>query len=83
MSSFSRTEDFIELDISCITFKKHGSNQTNVILENPLINNIINNIQNSRELLINSLQMSYNKIVNEFLLLNKKNYIIFHHLFHY
>ena len=72
MSSFSRTEDFIELDISCITFKKHGSSLTNVILENPLINNIINNIQNSRELLINSLQISYNKIVSEFLLFKEQ-----------
>ena len=72
MSSFSRTEDFIELDLSCITFKKHGSSLTNVILENPLINNIINNIQNSRELLINSLQIVYNKIVSEFLLFKEE-----------
>lgn len=72
MSSFSRTEDYIEIDISSITFKKHGSSLTNVILENPLINNIINNIQNSREVLINSLQISYNKIVNEFLVFKEQ-----------
>ena len=71
MSSFSRMEETIEIDLSTINFKNHGSNQANVILENSAINNIIYTIQNSREILINTLQNSYNTIVNEFLEFNK------------
>ena len=71
MSSYSRTEEYIDLDLSTVNFKSHGSNQTNVLIDSPNINNIINTIQNSREILINSLQISYNNIINEFI--NFKN----------
>ena len=70
LSSFSRIEETIEIDLSTILFKKHGSSQTNVVIESPFINKIINTVQNAKDILINSIQTSYSKIINEFIEFN-------------
>ena len=70
LSSFTRIEETIILDLTSVNFKNYGSNNTNMSIESPLINKIINTIQNSKDILMSSIQFTYNKIVNEFITFN-------------
>jgi len=70
LSSFTRVEETIILDLTTVNFKNYGSNNTNMSIESPLINKIINTIQNSKDILMSSIQTAYNKIINEFVIFN-------------
>lgn len=70
LSSFTRVEETIILDLTTVNFKNYGSNNTNMSIESPIIHKIINTIQNSKDILMSSIQTAYNKIINEFVIFN-------------
>tara|TARA_Y100000022_G_scaffold198806_1_gene209842 strand:+ start:254 stop:3370 length:3117 start_codon:yes stop_codon:yes gene_type:complete len=73
VSSYSGLEETINLDLTSIEFKNHGSNNSNSIIFSNAINTIAYAIHNSKDVLINALTANYSAIVNDFSILNKKN----------
>ena len=66
ISKYSKTNETIELDLSSIEFKNHGTNNSNNIIECPHIINITQAIQNSRDDLITTIHKNYKNIIAEF-----------------
>ena len=65
-SKYSKCNEIIELDLTLIDFKSHGSNNTNNIIISSQISKLTNTIQNSRDWLIEELNISYKTIISEF-----------------
>lgn len=66
ISKYSKTLETIELDLTSIEFKNHGTNNSNNIIECPHIVKIAKTIQTSREDLINTINKNYKTIIAEF-----------------
>ena len=66
VSKYNKTHETIELDLSTIEFKNHGTNNSNNIIECPHIVKIAKTIQTSREDLIYTINKNYKNIVAEF-----------------
>ena len=66
ISKYSKFGEIIEIDLSSILFKNHGSANSNIIVYSAEIDSICNNIQNSREQLIEELNSNYKTILCEF-----------------
>jgi DNA mismatch repair protein MutS len=66
ISKYNKTNEIIELDLSTIEFKNHGTNNSNNIIYCPHIVKITQTIQNSREDLINTINKNYRNIIAEF-----------------
>ena len=73
VSSYSGTEETINLDLTTIQFKNHGTNNSNSIIFSNSINEIAYAIHNSKDVLIDAINSNYSSIVNEFNIFNKKN----------
>ena len=69
-SSYSGTEDILNLDLAAIEFKIHGNNQSTMVLYSGHINEITHSIQNSKDILINGITNHFNNILHEFINLN-------------
>lgn len=65
-SKYSKCNEIIELDLTLIDFKSHGSNNTNNIIISSQISKLTNAIQNSRDWLIEELNICYKTIISEF-----------------
>jgi DNA mismatch repair protein MutS len=66
ISKYNKTNEIIELDLSTIEFKNHGTNNSNNIIYCPHIVKITQTIQNSREDLISTINKNYRNIIAEF-----------------
>ena len=66
ISKYNKTNEIIELDLSTIEFKNHGTNNSNNIIYCPHIVKITQTIQNSREDLISIINKNYKNIIAEF-----------------
>ena len=66
-------KETIELDLTNIELKNHGSNNSNSIIFSKHINEIAYAIHNSKTILLDAINSNYCSIVNEFSILNKKN----------
>ena len=66
ISQYTSTEEILSIDLSTIEFKMHGNNQTNMIIFSPHINQIANNIQNSKDILIDAININYLNILKDF-----------------
>ena len=66
VSKYNKINETIELDLSTIEFKNHGTNNSNNIIECPHIVKIAKTIQTSREDLIYTINKNYKNIVAEF-----------------
>ena len=66
ISKYSKTLETIELDLTSIEFKNHGTNNSNNIIESPHIVKITKTIQTSREDLIYTINKNYKTIIAEF-----------------
>lgn len=66
ISKYSKKNETIELDLSTIVFKNHGTNNSNNIIDCPHIVKITQTIQNSREDLIITINKNYKNIIAEF-----------------
>jgi DNA mismatch repair protein MutS len=66
ISKYSKKNETIELDLSTIVFKNHGTNNSNNIIDCPHIVKIAQTIQNSREDLIITINKNYKNIIAEF-----------------
>ena len=73
VSSYSGTKETINLDLTTIEFKNHGSNNCNSIIFSNAINEIAYAIHNSKDILIDAINSNYSAIINDFNILNKKN----------
>ena len=73
ISSYSGYKETIELDLTNIELKNHGSNNSNSIIFSKHINEIAYAIHNSKTILLDAINSNYCSIVNEFSILNKKN----------
>jgi DNA mismatch repair protein MutS len=75
ISKYSKKNEIIELDLSTIVFKNHGTNSSNNIIDCPHIVKIAQTIQNSREDLIITINKNYKNIIAEFnsLIVNSNN----------
>lgn len=65
-SKYSKFGEIIEIDLSSILFKNHGSANSNIIVYSPQIDSICYDIQNSREQLIEEINSNYKAILCEF-----------------
>ena len=65
-SKYSKFGEIIEIDLSSIVFKNHGSANSNIIVYSPQIDSICYDIQNSREQLIEEINSNYKAILCEF-----------------
>ena len=65
-SKYSKFGEIIEIDLSSILFKNHGSNNSNTIVYSSEIDSICYDIQNSREQLIEEINSNYKNILCEF-----------------
>lgn len=65
-SKYSKFGEIIEIDLSSILFKNHGSNNSNIIVYSAEIDSICYDIQNSREELIEEINTNYKAILCEF-----------------
>lgn len=77
-SKYSGTKEYINLDLSLIDYKAHGSSQTNMQIYSKHIDSIAYNIHNSRDILISKITDEYNNILQKFLEINNStllNYI--------
>jgi DNA mismatch repair protein MutS len=66
ISKYNKTNEIIELDLSTIEFKNHGTNNSSNIIYCPHIVKITQTIQNSREDLIITINKNYRNIIAEF-----------------
>jgi DNA mismatch repair protein MutS len=66
ISKYNKTNEIIELDLSTIEFKNHGTNNSSNIIYCPHIVKITQTIQNSREDLISTINKNYKNIIAEF-----------------
>ena len=66
ISTYSKKNETIILDLSTIVFKNHGTNNSNNVIECPHIVKIAQTIQNSKEDLINMINKNYKNIIDEF-----------------
>ena len=75
ISKYSKKNETIELDLSTIVFKNHGTNNSNNIIDCPHIVKIAQTIQNSREDLIITINKNYKNIIADFnsLIVNSNN----------
>jgi DNA mismatch repair protein MutS len=65
-SKYSKFGEIIEIDLSSILFKNHGSANSNIIVYSQQIDSICYDIQNSREQLIEEINSNYKAILCEF-----------------
>jgi DNA mismatch repair protein MutS len=65
-SKYSKCNEIIELDLTIIDFKSHGSNNSNNIIVSSQISTLTHAIQNSRDSLIDELCETYKSIISEF-----------------
>jgi DNA mismatch repair protein MutS len=65
-SKYSKFGEIIEIDLSSILFKNHGSANSNIIVYSTEIDSICYDIQNSREQLIEEINSNYKAILCEF-----------------
>jgi DNA mismatch repair protein MutS len=65
-SKYSKTNEIIELDLTLIDFKSHGSNNSNNVIISSQISSLTHAIQNSRDWLIEELGATYKTIIGEF-----------------
>jgi DNA mismatch repair protein MutS len=65
-SKYSKFGEIIEIDLSSILFKNHGSANSNIIVYSSQIDSICHDIQNSREQLIEEINSNYKAILCEF-----------------
>jgi DNA mismatch repair protein MutS len=65
-SKYSKFGEIIEIDLSSILFKNHGSANSNIIVYSQQIDSICYDIQNSREELIEEINSNYKTILCEF-----------------
>jgi DNA mismatch repair protein MutS len=65
-SKYSKFGEIIEIDLSSILFKNHGSANSNIIVYSTEIDSICYDIQNSREQLIEEINSNYKVILCEF-----------------
>ena len=65
-SKYSKFGEIIEIDLSSILFKNHGSANSNIIVYSTEIDKLCYNIQNSREELIEEINSNYKAILYEF-----------------
>ena len=65
-SKYSKSNEIIELDLTQIDFKSHGSNNNNNVIVSSQISALTNAIQNSRDWLIEELSSTYKTIMCEF-----------------
>jgi DNA mismatch repair protein MutS len=65
-SKYSKCNEIIELDLTIIDFKSHGSNNSNNIIVSSQISALTHAIQNSRDWLIEELNDTYKTIISEF-----------------
>jgi|UniRef100_A0A6C0CDN9 DNA mismatch repair protein MutS len=65
-SKYSKTNEIIELDLTLIDFKSHGSNNSNNVIVSSQISTLTHSIQNSRDWLIEELCATYKTIIGEF-----------------
>ena len=65
-SKYSKFGEIIEIDLSSILFKNHGSANSNIIVYSAEIDSICYDIQNSREELIEEINTNYKAILCEF-----------------
>jgi DNA mismatch repair protein MutS len=65
-SKYSKCNEIIELDLTTIDFKSHGSNNSNNIIVSSQISTLTHAIQNSRDSLIDELCETYKSIISEF-----------------
>ena len=66
ISKYSKFGEIIEIDLSTIQFKNHGSANSNAIILSEEIDSICYDIQNSREQLIEEINLNYKNILAEF-----------------
>ena len=71
-SKYSGKEEILKLDLSLIEYKFHGGNKTNQTIFSKHINEISSSIQNSKDILVDSITKHYNTILNDFLTFNNK-----------
>jgi DNA mismatch repair protein MutS len=65
-SKYSNTNEIIELDLTIIEFKSHGSNNSNNMIISSQLSALTHAIQNSRDNLIEELNDTYKSIITEF-----------------
>ena len=65
-SKYSKSNEIIELDLTLIDFKSHGSNNSNNIIISSQISTLTHAIQNSRDWLLDELGTTYKTIMCEF-----------------
>ena len=66
-SNYSKKEEIIEYKLNEENMTSHGGNQTNMIINSPLIHKISSFINCSKGDLINALEIFYSKFVDKFL----------------
>ena len=72
ISKYSGLEETFLLDINQLDFKVHGGNQTNLVITSPQIQNITSNIQVSKDQLITTIILVYNRIIQDFISLQER-----------
>ena len=83
ISNYTRNNESILLDETQIEYKPHGGNMSNSIITSREIEFISNNIQKSKDILINNIINYYNKIVQEFIVMQEDQYNNLHNIILY
>ena len=65
-SKYSNSNESIDLDLTIIEFKSHGSNNSNNMIISSQLSALTHAIQNSRDSLIEELNDTYKSIINDF-----------------
>lgn len=66
ISKYNKFGEIIEIDLSAILFKNYGSNNSNTVVYSQEIDSICYNVQNSREQLIEEINITYKNILGDF-----------------
>lgn len=83
ISKYTNNKESLILDITLLEFKVHGGNMSNLIITGSEIREIANNIQISKDILINNIIKLYHKILQDFIVLQEDENTNLHNIIQY